>query len=71
MTVAETARKIGISPSKLYQLVGARRIPHHRIDGKILFTDADVETFLAGCRVEAVAPVPPQRRLHLKHLNLA
>jgi excisionase family DNA binding protein len=50
MTVAETARRLGISASKLYQLVGARRISHHRVDGKILFTDEDIETFLADCR---------------------
>jgi excisionase family DNA binding protein len=71
MTVAETALRLGISASKLYQLVRARRISHHRIDGKILFSDEDIESFLAGCRVEAVAPAPPQPRLHLKHLNVA
>jgi excisionase family DNA binding protein len=71
MTVAEASKRIGISASKLYQLVSARRISHHRIDGKILFTDEDIETFLADCRVEAVVSAPPQPRLHLKHLNVA
>ena len=56
--------------SKLYQPVGRRRIPHHRIDGKILLTDDDVATFLAGCRVEVTAPATPQHRLRLKHLHL-
>jgi excisionase family DNA binding protein len=57
MTVSEAAEKIGISTSKLYQLVGARAIPAHRVRGEISFLDADVQAYLDLCRVGAAAPV--------------
>ena len=73
MTVAQAAKRIGISPSKLYQLTAARAIAHYRVGGKILFSDADVDAYLTSCRVGAVtAPVAaPRARLHLKHITLA
>ena len=37
LNVGEAARRIGISPSKVYQLASARRISHYRIGGKIVF----------------------------------
>ena len=72
MNVVEASNRIGISASKLYQLVGARRIGFYRIDGKIVFSQADVDAFLSACRVETVpaAPVSPRRAPKLKHLQL-
>ena len=72
MTVREAANKIGISPSKLYQLASSRKISHYRVGGKILFGEDDVSAFLATCRVGVAAPAPatPQTRPRLKHLNL-
>jgi excisionase family DNA binding protein len=72
MSVAEAAQRIGISVSKLYQLASARRITHYRVGGKIVFFDADIEAYLASCRVGAVTPaVTASRvRLKLKHLSL-
>jgi excisionase family DNA binding protein len=72
MTVIEASKKIGISPSKLYQLIAARQIAHYRVGGKILFSDEDIIAFLAGCRVGvAAAPAAtPRPRLQLKHLKL-
>jgi len=72
MTVAEAAKKIGVSPSKLYQLAAARAISHFRIGGKIVFSDLDVDAYLASCRVGAVTPVvtAPRMRPRLKHLTL-
>ena len=72
MTVKETAKRIGISASKVYQLVAARAIAHYRIDGKLVFSDADVDAYLASCRVGAVATVTaaPRAQIKLKHLNL-
>ena len=72
MTVAEAAKKIGISASKLYQLVSAGEIAHYRVGGKIIFRDDDIASFLANCRVESastkvIAPPPHPR---LKHLSL-
>jgi excisionase family DNA binding protein len=72
MTVADAAKKIGVSCSKLYQLVSARAIAHYRIGGKIVFFDSDVEAYLASCRVGAVTPsmTAPRLRPKLKHLSL-
>jgi excisionase family DNA binding protein len=72
VTVAEAAKKIGISSSKLYQLAAARAISHYRIGGKIVFFEADVEAYLASCRVGAVTPkvAAPRVQLKLKHLTL-
>jgi excisionase family DNA binding protein len=72
VTVSEAAKKIGISASRLYQLVSARQIVHYRIGGKIIFHEDDVAAFLAGCRigtapVQAAVAVP---RLRLKHITL-
>jgi excisionase family DNA binding protein len=72
MTVTEASKMIGISNSKLYQLVAARKITHYRVGGKIIFHDEDVAAFLTSCRVGMAAPArtAPPTRLHLKHLVL-
>jgi excisionase family DNA binding protein len=73
MTVAEAAKQIGISASKLYQLVAARAIAHYRVGGKIVFAKADIDAYLASCRVGAVAPeaTAPRVQFRLKHLRLS
>ncbi len=73
MTVAEAAQKIGISASTLYQQVAARKISHYRVGGKIVFSEADVDAYLASCRVAAVAPqatAAPRVDVKLKHISL-
>jgi excisionase family DNA binding protein len=73
MTVKKTAERIGISTSKLYQLASSRAIGFYRIGGKIVFTEEDINAYLASCRVQAVerfrsSPSPPTGIL--KHLSL-
>jgi excisionase family DNA binding protein len=51
MSVKDAASKLGVSPSKVYELVSQRRLAHYRIGGKILFEDADVEAYRQSCRV--------------------
>jgi excisionase family DNA binding protein len=72
MTVVEAAKKIGISPSKLYQLVAARAISHYRVGAKIIFSEADVDVYITGCRVGMIISpaTAPRVRLKLKHLSL-
>jgi excisionase family DNA binding protein len=72
MTVGEAAKQIGISESKLYQLVAARAIAHYRVGGKILFQPSDIASFLAKCRVgvEEAPLVAPKRTIRLKHVSL-
>ena len=73
MTIMEAAKKIGISTSKLYQLVAARHIAHYRVSGKIVFCEDDITSFLASCRVPTVtrSVAPPSPKLRLKHLSLS
>jgi excisionase family DNA binding protein len=72
MDVREAAKKIGLSPSKLYQLLAARQIAHYRVGGKIILTDADIAAFLTGCHVSATPAdhIPQPPRLKLKHISL-
>ena len=72
MTVNEAARRIGISASKVFQLVNARRIAHYRIGGKIVFSEPDVASYLESCHVGTAAPIAavPRMRPRLKHLTL-
>ena len=61
MTVAKAAKKLGVSASKVYQLVALRRIAHYRIDGKIVFATACV-----GGRGEEPGSGTAQRRVRGK-----
>ena len=72
MTVTEASKRIGISPSKLYQLVANRKIAHYRVGGKIIFHDDDIAAFLAGCRIPTVPTETAfaMPRLKLKHIKL-
>ena len=75
-SVKTAAAKLGISPSKVYQLTGRRQVSFYRIGGKILFEDADLERYKKAARVEAVpvkVSAPPVRRrtIALKHVLLA
>jgi len=70
MTVAEAAKRIGVSASKLYQLVAARRIAHYRIDGKIVFSEEDVASYLESCHVSVCAQRTIRRPTYLKHITL-
>ena len=59
-SVKEAAKRLGISQSKLYQLVSLRQIAHYRVGGKIVFADADLVAYLDSCRVET-GEVGPHR----------
>jgi excisionase family DNA binding protein len=62
-SVKQAATKIGVSPSKVYELVRHRKVAHHRVDGKIILAEADLDAYLARCRIDAVGQVtsaPPQ-----------
>lgn len=62
MTVAETAKYLGISESLVYELCRDRHLAHARIGrgrGVIRIDEADVRAYLAANRVE---PIPPGER---------
>jgi excisionase family DNA binding protein len=58
--VKETAKRLGISASKLYQLASRRQIPYYRIGGKILFSGDQIQEFLDSCKVEPAGPRKPK-----------
>ena len=73
LNVAEVADLLNISPSLVYQIVEAGKIPFLRIGngrGAIRFQSADVKAYLDSCRVEKVDPQPRTLRLRLKHIRL-
>jgi len=71
LTVKQSASLLSISASKVYELVAARRISHFKIDGKILFEEADLTAFKESCRVGVAEHTPPPiPRLTLKHVSL-
>lgn len=51
LTVQQTAELLTISKRKAYDLVATGKLPHYRIDNTIRIDEADVEDYLADCRV--------------------
>jgi excisionase family DNA binding protein len=72
-SIKETASILGISDSTLRGMVNRKEIGHHRIGGKIQFSDEDIAEFLATTHVprkEKGEPKLPPRPIKLKHLSL-
>jgi excisionase family DNA binding protein len=58
LSVQQTAERLGVSPSLVYQWCQEKRLAHLRLGkagrrGKILIDETDVDAFLAAARVEA------------------
>jgi excisionase family DNA binding protein len=49
----DTGRKMGISPHTVRVLVRRRELAHYRIGKRIVITDADIDAYMARCRVAA------------------
>ena len=63
LTVADVAGQLGLDPCSVYRLCRARKIPHRRIgagSGRIVFTPADVDAYLAACVVEVATSGPEE-----------
>ncbi len=75
-TVAEAARELGLKPSSVYALIGARELGHHRIGrgkrGGIMISCEQIRDYLAAHAVapQQTRPAAPPRRVTLKHLKL-
>lgn len=48
--VAKCATLLGISQPLLYKMVAQNKIPHYRINSKIIFEKANMETWFANRR---------------------
>ncbi|GAB6926042.1 hypothetical protein JCM10914A_56260 [Paenibacillus sp. JCM 10914] len=51
LTVAETAGKLKVSTSTVYELVRKKQIPHFRIGQKIFFRVDTLESWIANLEV--------------------
>lgn len=49
LSVNEVAKQLGIKPNTLYRHIRNGVIEHYRIGGKTLFTQQQVDEFLASC----------------------
>jgi excisionase family DNA binding protein len=68
-TVKKSAEILGISLSKMYEVVQKRRISHYRIEGKIMLDEADLQAYLKTCRIEAGGKSATRSTGVFKHLN--
>jgi excisionase family DNA binding protein len=69
LTPKEAAELVGCSESLIYQLCDERRLLHYRVGGKgrrgkILIAEADLDAFLATCRVT------PAQDVEFVHLHV-
>ena len=53
LRISEAAELLRLSKSKVYQLVENQKIPHYRLDGRIVFSEEQIEKYLAQHTVEA------------------
>jgi len=57
LTVVETAEYLNTSERFVRRLVAERRIAFHRVGRHLRFAVADLDSWLAGCRVEPIQRV--------------
>lgn len=76
LTVAEAAKRLGVGPKLVYQLVAARRICSCRIgNGRGVIRipedalDEYVRSVTFGSAGEAASPGPQRRAVKLRHLR--
>ena len=72
LTVSQVAERLGVSTALVYQLVAQGRLACYRIGlgrGAIRCAESDVDAYLATCRVEPAARIPPAPSPVLKHLR--
>ncbi len=71
LTVKQSAQKLGVSLSKMYNIIDTQRIAYYRIGGKIMLLEEDLDAYLKSCRVEAGGKAPTRTPAVYKHLNAA
>jgi excisionase family DNA binding protein len=70
LKVAEVAQRLRLSQSKVYELIDCQKLGHHRLDGAIRVTEAQLQSYLDDTRQEPARRNTPASRPRLKHLNL-
>lgn len=59
MTVRETAKELGVSPTTAYRLVASRQIPIVRLRGRVRIPRAALKQWVEARAREALAAVTP------------
>ena len=62
LTVKQAAVRLSLSESKIYRLVSQRRIPHHRFDGAIRFSEEDIAEYLEKTKNRERGNQPTKRK---------
>ena len=69
LTVRQAAEMLTVSTRTVYNLINGGKLPHYRIAKAIRVAAADVEDYLADCRITCpavVAPLPEVNRSRAK-----
>lgn len=72
LTVEQTAKRLQVSKSIVYSLIEAGKLICHRIGlgrGTIRVSAADLESYLADCRVHCGASNSRRPRKRLRHID--
>jgi excisionase family DNA binding protein len=71
LTVKDVAERLRISADKVYDLVGAGEIEHHKIGGAIRITESQFAGYLESTRRPVREPTrrPLRRPMKYKHLR--
>jgi len=55
LKISEAAELLRVSKTKVYQLVEDKRIPHYRLDGRVVFSEEQLDRFLQEHLVEVAS----------------
>jgi excisionase family DNA binding protein len=69
LTVKQGSQRLGVSLSKMYEIIARQKIAHYRIEGKIMLSEEDLDSYLKSCRIEAGARTPARSPQVYRHLN--
>jgi len=64
LTVRQAADMLTVSTRTVYNLINGGKLPHYRIANTIRVAVADVEDYLADCRITCPAVVEPPEATH-------
>jgi len=54
LTIMEAGETSGLGPRFIRRLVQERDIPFHKLRGKVMIAERDLEDFVESCRHEAI-----------------
>ena len=55
LKISEAAELLRVSKTKVYQLVEDKRIPQNRLDGRVVFSEEQLEEYLSKHVVEVAS----------------